>query len=650
MPRVLMRALIAAGLGAFAGALLLVLAYPPNSSVVFEMDRDAPSFLTGTYPVERDGQRTFVWTSRRVVLRLAGLDRRVDWTCTLHVRGARDATLPQPDITLAFDGAGAAATRLGNEFQDVTVTVPARPGRPGLTLTADIAPTFRPGASDPRELGAQLDWLRCAAAGRPRPPAGALHAAAIGAAALGAAGALISAPMALVIATVLMAAAGYSLLLSTGGGAFGPYPTLVITLTVAASVVLGLLAWAPVLVRRPRLTGGALAAVTISAVFAVLKLAALSHPAKPLIDAVFQAHRLEWVMAGRYFFTQPMPSGVEFPYAIGLYVTAAPLAVFIADHVLLLRLVVILVEATGGLLLYAVIARGFQDRAAGLVSVVLYHLVPLTYVVVGNANLTNAFAQGVGTLAVCGLALMPAPSRSARAIAAAVGVGLLTSLAFLSHVGTIVLVAGIFALVVVTLLLARRQELSRLAGFVVVMTTLAGVLAVGVYYRHFTDVYARAIERVRAPETATVAPPPPPREGAPAILVRPLTWRERAANSGVQTLADLGWPILTLGAIGVVARIRGRRERVPLLLLAWAGAWLIFLTVSTLTRVEVQFQRYAAEFVARVNLAAYPALVAAAGLGATALWRRGRAAGALSIVLLGAAAVTGVTGWLGWFE
>jgi hypothetical protein len=116
----------------------------------------------------------------------------------------------------------------------------------------------------------------------------------------------------------------------------------------------------------------------------------------------------------------------------------------------------------------------------------------------------------------------------------------------------------------------------------------------------------------------------------------------------MQTLADLGWPILTLAVIGAGARVLRRRERVPLLLLAWGVAWLIFLVGSTLTRVEVQFQRYAAEFVARVNLAAYPALVAAAGLGATALWRRGRAVRVLAVVLVGGAVATGVASWLGW--
>jgi hypothetical protein len=650
MPRVLTRVFVAAWAGALAGALLLLLAYPPNSGVLLEMDRDPPAFLSGTYPVERDGERTFVWTSSRMVLRLAGLDRRVNWTCTIHVRGARDGSLPQPDLTLAFDGTGATTTRLGNDFQDITIEVPARPDRPGLTLTADVAPTFRPGSSDPRDLGAQVDRLHCATASWAWPPAGVLRAAAIGAAALAVAGVVTSAPLALLVVTVLVGSAGQAVLFTLDGGAFGRYPTLVTTFVVSAAALLALVAWAPVVTRRRRLQGAALAAVTASAVLAMLKLAALSHPAKPLIDAVFQAHRLEWVMAGRYLFTQPMPSGVEFPYAIGLYVIAAPLAALLSDHVLLLRLVVVTAEAIGGLLLYAVVARGFRDRAAALLAVVLYHCVPVTYVVTGNANLTNAFAQAVGSMALCGLALMPVPSRAPRALAAATGVGLLTALAFLSHVGTIVLVAGILGVVAVTFLLVRRKELSRLAAFVVVMTMLAGALAVGLYYRHFTDVYALALERVRAPEAVTATPPPAPREGAPAILVRPLAWHERAANSAGQTLADIGWPVLLLAFAGVSAHVRGQRDRIVVLCAAWGGAWLLFLVGGTLTRVDVQFQRYAAEFVARVNLAAYPVLVAAAALGASTLWRRRRAPRILAAGLVAAGLALGVASWMRWIS
>ena len=62
-------------------------------------------------------------------------------------------------------------------------------------------------------------------------------------------------------------------------------------------------------------------------------------------------------MDGRYLFTQPMPSGVRFPYAIALYVVALPFGWIVEDHVALLEVVVLVSRALAGLLLY----RG--DRA-----------------------------------------------------------------------------------------------------------------------------------------------------------------------------------------------------------------------------------------------------------------------------------------------
>ncbi len=69
------------------------------------------------------------------------------------------------------------------------------------------------------------------------------------------------------------------------------------------------------------------------------------------------AHRLDYVLAGRYFFTQVMPGGVQFPYAIALYVFASPWAAFTRDHIALLRVVVAAAEAAAGLLLYWAILR-----------------------------------------------------------------------------------------------------------------------------------------------------------------------------------------------------------------------------------------------------------------------------------------------------
>src|SRR4030095_7302320 len=106
--------------------------------------------------------------------------------------------------------------------------------------------------------------------------------------------------------------------------AFAPYVTQLPWIAVWISA--GLVAFSRGLdsIRPEPLTTAARIGIAISAVALYVKLAALLHPSKLVIDAVFQAHRLEWVLTGRYFFTQTMPSGVQFPYAIALYVFAAP--------------------------------------------------------------------------------------------------------------------------------------------------------------------------------------------------------------------------------------------------------------------------------------------------------------------------------------
>lgn len=648
MRRVAVRVLVAGGLAALTALVLIALVYPARSAVSFEMDRTAPSFLTGLHAPEREGDRTFTWTSSRIVLRLAGLDRSVDWTCTLHLRGARDASLPMPSLTLSFDGTGGTSTPLSNDFQDVEVVVPARPDRSGLTLTADIGPTFRPGGSDPRELGAQVDWLRCAAAGSVWPPGPVLRAAALGAAAIAVAAAIAGASWLTLALAVMGVATGQAWLLSTGGGAFGDYPSLLGTIATWGAVAIASVGLAPSVLRRPRLSGHAIAAVVVTVLFAVLKLGALEHPGKPLIDALFQAHRLEWVLAGRYFFTQPMPSGVQFPYAIGLYVVAAPLANLITDHVMLLRLVVVAAEAVGGALLYAVVVRTFSDRAAAVLAVFLFHLAPISHIVLGNANLTNGFAQAVGLCAVCGLALMPASLRSSRGFAAGAAVLTLTALAFLSHVGTIVVVAGILGAAAVTLLLARRRDLAMLAIFTLGTILVAGLLAVGLYYRHFTEVYQEAWARVRAPAAVAETVAEPPRPDAPALLSRPLALHERVANTVGQTRLDLGWPLALLALAGLVLRLRPLAGPAALVCIGWGVAWALFLAANTVNRVDVQFQRYALEFIARVNLAVYPLAAALAAAAASWAWRRGVVWRLGAVALVSAATVTGLRSLAGW--
>jgi hypothetical protein len=73
----------------------------------------------------------------------------------------------------------------------------------------------------------------------------------------------------------------------------------------------------------------------------------LLHPDTPVGDALFQAHRFQEVVGGRWLFTSVAPGGYQFPYAPGLYVFALPFAGLVTRGVAdmtLLRIIVVLTD------------------------------------------------------------------------------------------------------------------------------------------------------------------------------------------------------------------------------------------------------------------------------------------------------------------
>ena len=95
---------------------------------------------------------------------------------------------------------------------------------------------------------------------------------------------------------------------------------------------------------------------------------------------------------------------------------------------------------------------------------------------------------------------------------------------------------------------------------------------------------------------------------------------------------------------------RGARDRLSLALLALLLTLALFVIAVVAMPVERSFQRYAAEFISRVTLATYPALVILAGVAvAWGLrrgwgWRIAAAAGMLAAVAVGA------TTWVNWIR
>ena len=635
--------LIMAAAGALAGAVSVAVAYATHPTLTLEMDRTLPRrFGSGFYDGERAGDVTFAWTSQRADIKLADLTRRITWICSVRFRGGRSDPATQPSVDLAADGIVATTIKATNEFQDTTIVLRPRPSR-GAVVTIASSSTLVPGPSDPRQLGIQIDRIACAPqAGIAWPPSATIGDAALAGAIFGVAFVLVRLTLRVALGAVIALAMLQALPLSAGPAPYIPFSETMVWFAMWISVAM--VALVAVIDRgRPRaLEQSARLAVVVSATVLYLKLLGLLHPSKPLIDAVFHAHRFEWVLSGKYYFTQGMPSGVAFPYAIGLYAFAAPWSLVTHDHVTLLRVIVCTVQAIAGALLYPVIVKAWGDRIAAVSAVLLVNLVPLQYGLLGNANLTNTFGEAVALAAVSSASLLPNGG-----VLPLVIFFLLVSLGFLSHVSTFALLGVTLAALAVVYRGFGGPSLRRTAWLIAVVTLLAAGLAVALYWGHFAGVYKDAL-RVRATSSASPVQVDAP-SSPTAAPVENVNLAGRIVNAITFGVSVIGWPIVTLALVGVWrSLVDGVRDRASLAVLAWTIACAAFLGVAVM-RVDAPFQRYAAEFFGRVLLATFPAAVVLAARATGWAWRQGVPARLVSASLVAWAMVLGIQNWMAWF-
>jgi hypothetical protein len=656
MIRSIPRAVAAALFGALIGPMCLIGLYASKQDAGLGIDR-LTAISSGFYAIERDGRRHLVWMSRRGDITLAGLDRRSPWSCSVRFRGARPGTLPQPDVSVAVDGVVRGTWRATNDFQDVSVTAPPRPQKPGLILTITSSTTFVPGASDPRTLGVQVEDMGCRPVGGSvvLPPRHASASAAAGAAALGAALGLTGITAGSAVLGAILVAIAQAVPLSSGTAPYGDYPGTLVRLALWMALLLIVASRGLEAINRGALRNTARFVVAFSAGAVYLKLLALLHPSKPVIDALFHAHRLEWVLAGRYYFTQLSTSATPFPYAIGLYLFAAPWSVLTHNHVALLRIVACASEAVAGALLYLVVVRARGDRIMGAMAVALFSMVPLSYVIVGNANLTHAFGQSVALAAIAAAAISPAELHRTWRFAVLV---LVVTLAFISHISTLVLLLATLTVLGVCYHFLGGPALRAPARLVGLATALAVVLSVVLYWGHFPDVYRGQLARVRAVATGAAQPVTPAKAASPRVLPAPapalgksmIPLRLRALDAVSQTATNIGWPILILAIVGAWRLwAAGGRDPMALAVVAWTAVGAGFVVLSVLTAVDVRYQQDAWEFIARVEHTTCPAAVILAAAGATWAWRKSIVTRLASSALLLAAIVIAVRAWIGWF-
>ncbi len=653
------RAISAASLGALAGAACLVAVFVWNPAITFEMDRNLPRFATGFYPVERNGEETFVWTGGRADVTLAGLDRRVPWVCSIRFRGARAPNVPQPDLVVAVDGIRVGSWPGTNDFRDVVVVAPANPVEPGLTLTLISTTTFVPGEADGRQLGVQIRRLSCRpAAGRVLPPYRAIGSAALATALLGAGFAAAGLTAAVAAGAAVLMAVGQAWVIVRWGAAFGSYPGSVVHLAFWMACVLAALVRFLEFLRNEPLRNTARCAIALSAGTLYLQLVALLHPSKAVVDALFHAHRLDDVLAGRFYFTQLSTSATPFPYAIGLYVFAAPWAFLTTDHVALLRVVVSAAEIVAGALLYPMVVRAWGNRLVGAVAVALFSLVPASYGIIGNANLTNAFGQAVSVVAVTAVVLL---AERLRQVGPFLGVGLLVTLGLMCHISTVVLLTSTLVVVAALFYWFGAQSLRASARWILLVTVVALLASTLLYWGHFGAVYSAQVEQMRVSVGANLradgsasGPNRSTRSGesaAPALGRATLPLSSRVKQTFSQTVSSLGWPILLLALVGIWRlTVEGARDRLGLTIGGWGVVCLAFVAFSVIIPGSRTYQQDAFEFISRVEHATMPAAVLLSARGAVWAWRAGRTPRVVSGALLLWAVVIGVQAWAQWLS
>jgi hypothetical protein len=636
-----------AGVAALAAAIVAVAAlaavYGRSPAIRLEMDREKVPGVSGFFPSERDRDLTFAWMGRSAAVEVPGLDRRVPWTCAATVAVGVPAGVRLPALRFSADGLEIRTWQIARIPEVVSFEIPARPDRSGVVVGIAASGTFKPGPQDSRELGAAFDRLACEPAeGRSAmPPWHSMIRAAAAAAALGAAFGLAGLPA--------LAASGLAALVALAQAwplAFGmaPYHAgAVPALPVAAVLALGLvLAMALVgLLRRVAAPVAWRAAAAVTAMAGYLKLLVLLHPSMPIMDALFQAHRLEWVLAGRYYFTSLTPDGYLFPYGISLYLAAAPLARLVPDHVALVRLTVVAAECAAGLLVFAMAARAWSDRRAALLALALFHATPIAQGVIGTGNLTNAFGESMAVASVAAMVLLPV---TAPAWLWVLLPGSLAAFAFVAHFSTLVVLSATMAAIGLCWRWLGDPPVRRAAARVMACLAVAVALSFAAFYGHFWDTYraqaqrlageVRAIAaddaRATSADAGTRGAPPKAAKLPPPAGERFWTMLRRTRGAFVVMYGALA----LAGAVLIVRQ--QRRDRLSLAIWAWMASLAAFSALAVLTPLEMRY-----------HLAVAPALAilaaAAISWSMQGPWSR-TVAGAVA----GAVVALGARGWYGW--
>jgi hypothetical protein len=564
----------------------------------------------GVYDTEfSDGaERPYNWTGGSVRLEIPKLDRARSYRLEFTLEAPRPAEVGRPQIRWAIDGAPAGTHVMDGETGVLAIRLPTS-DRTRAVVTMEIGPTFDPGPNDERTLGVVVRNVTLTSEQGDWSPTRDVTLRVAAAAALAVGGVLLCGLSGVSLWLVVALTPVAFVWLTMQDGAFlgdfaGALFNLGLSTAAIGSVVLAARLARPVtaaLPQWPLAVGFVLGA-------SVIKLAFFSHPLATIGDGIFQVHRSAMVQNGSYLFTSITPRPFfEFPYAIGLFVTAMPFwdgFTQDVDHVWLLRTLSLVADALVGVALYAVAWRMWARPTAALLVAALWPFARAPLEALCNANLPNVFGQGLFGVAMAGLVWSVAGRRPAMVTLVLSALAL--AAAFLSHFSTFSVGVPLVGAVALALVARGGADGRRQALWVLAAGTLAVLLAYGVYYRHFGEVYRATVDRVFS-EAVVEAP-------GSAIAATPATKFQRWISGTSDDYGLPGAPLGVMAAAGLVLLARERRhDAFTRALLAWLVVWVGFTALGILTAVQM-----------RVNLAAAPVFVCLGAWAIADLSARGR--------------------------
>ena len=127
-----------------------------------------------------------------------------------------------------------------------------------------------------------------------------------------------------------------------------------------------------------------------------------------------------------------------------------------------------------------------------------------------------------------------------------------------------------------------------------------------------------------------------------------MVWR--VLRGLAQSVGDLGWPILLLAGVGAWRVWTRGRDRLAFALAAWGVTYVLLFLAGSLAPASRDFERYAVEFLSRLDHAIAPAVVILAATGGLWAWRAGLVPRAIASLLFVIAAGLALSQWLQWFS